>query len=410
MNATPVRVAHPGPVSSDSPRRPWLRFDRHELAGGLGDSGLLIPLAVALIALNGLSATAVFAGVGIAYIGTAVYFRVPVPVQPLKAFAAAAIALQLDAATLAAGALLMAAAMALLAATGLAGWLAERFPLVLVRGIQASVALLLTTAAIELAQRGNWEGLPPIEPAIGIAMTIAACGVLLACRRSWRLPGSLVVLAAGAAVGLLVAGPPADVALGPQRVTLSIPDQAAFVTALTALVIAQIPLTFGNAVVATVDAERTYFGARARRVRAGRLAGSIAIWNAAAGVTGGLPVCHGSGGVTAHYRLGARSAAATLSAGILFVALALTLGNSLPVLLQLLAPGALAGMLLFVAIQHALLAARLERVDDRVLAAGVGLVTLVTGNLAIGFGAGVAAYLVRHAWRSAADPRPAGIG
>ena len=160
-----------------------LHVDRHELAGGLGDSGLLIPLAVALITLNGLSATAVFAGVGLAYIGTALYFGVPVPVQPLKAFAAAAIALQLDAATLAAGALLMAAAMALLAATGLAGWLAERFPLVLVRGIQASVALLLTTAAVELAQRGNWEGLPPIDPAVGVAMAIVACLVLLACRR-----------------------------------------------------------------------------------------------------------------------------------------------------------------------------------------------------------------------------------
>ena len=409
MSATPAAVA-PAGLGPESTRTPWLRFDRHELGGGLGDSGLLIPLAVALIALNGLSATAVFAGVGFAYIGTALYFRVPVPVQPLKAFAAAAIALQLDAATLAAGALLMAAAMALLAATGLAGWLAARFPLVLVRGIQASVALLLTTAAIELAQRGNWGGLPAIDPVVGIAMAIGACALLLACRRSWRLPGSLVVLAAGAAVGLIVAGPPADIALGPQQVTLSIPDQSAFAIALTALVIAQIPLTFGNSVVATVDAERTYFGARARRVRAGRLAGSIAIWNAAAGLTGGLPVCHGSGGVTAHYKLGARTAAATLAAGTLFVALALALGQSLTVLLQLIAPGALAGMLLFVAIQHALLAARLERLDDRVLAAGVGLVTLLSGNLAIGFGAGVAAFLARRAWEAAVPRRTAEIG
>ena len=112
-----------------------------ELSGGLGDCGLFIPIAVALIALNGLNATAVFGVAGLAYAGTALYFRVPVPVQPLKAFAAAAIALHLDSATIAAGALLMAAAMAILAASGLADWLAARFPLVLVRGIQASVAL-----------------------------------------------------------------------------------------------------------------------------------------------------------------------------------------------------------------------------------------------------------------------------
>src|SRR3954462_4153618 len=125
------------------PLRPVLA----ELSGGLGDAGLFVPIAVAMITLNGLNATAVFAVAGLAYIGTALYFRVPVPVQPLKGFAAAAIALQLSAATLAAGALLMAAAMAVLAATGAAGWLAQRFPTVLVRGIQASVALLLAKAA-----------------------------------------------------------------------------------------------------------------------------------------------------------------------------------------------------------------------------------------------------------------------
>ena len=141
-----------------------MRFNVRELAGGLGDAGLFIPIAVAMITLNGLNATAVFTVAGLAYIGTALYFRVPVPVQPLKAFAAAAIALHLSAETLAAGALLMAAAMAVLAITRTAGWLAQRFPTALVRGIQASVALLLAKAAIELAQKGNWDGLPAIDP------------------------------------------------------------------------------------------------------------------------------------------------------------------------------------------------------------------------------------------------------
>jgi sulfate permease, SulP family len=376
-----------------------VRFDRHELAGGLGDAGLLIPLAVAMITLNGINATAAFVLVGAAYAGTALYFRVPVPVQPLKAFAAAAIALDLGPEVIAAGALLMAAAMALLAASGLAGWLAARFPLVLVRGIQAAVALLLAKAAIELAERGNWEGLPAIAPVASVAMAIAACLVLLAARRSQLFPGSLVVLGAGLIVGLAVGGIPAGINLGPEPVTLAVPDGAAFGTALTALVIAQLPLTFGNSIVATADAERSYFGAAASRVRPNRLAASIGTWNVAAGLAGGLPMCHGAGGVTAHYKLGARTAAATLSAGMIFAALGLALGDSLPALLQVLAPGALAGMLLFVAIQHALLAASLERASERLIAAGVGAVTVVAGNLAIGFGVGALALLLRGAWR-----------
>jgi SulP family sulfate permease len=384
-----------------------LRLDRHEIAGGLGDAGLFVPIAVALIAVNGLNATAVFAVGGLAYLCTALYFRVPVPVQPLKAFAAAAIALDLGPEVIAAGALLMSSAMALLAATGLAGWLAERFPLVLVRGIQASVALLLAKAAVELAERGNWEGLPQVSEGAGLAIAGGACAALFLLRER-RLPGVLLVLGAGVAGGFAVSGAPAAVELGPQPVGLALPDAAAFGTALTTLVLAQLPLTFGNSVVATADAERSYFGERAARARPNQLAGSIAGANLLAGLTQGLPLCHGAGGVTAHVKLGARTAAATASAGALYLTLALAFGASLPAVLQLLLPGALAGMLLYVAIQHALLAATLERADDRLLAAAVGVVTLVSGNLGIGFAAGVAALLGRRALRSGRGrPAPA---
>jgi SulP family sulfate permease len=370
-----------------------LRLDRHELAGGLGDAGLFIPVAVALVAVNGLNATAVFAVAGLAYLGTALYFRVPVPVQPLKAFAAAAIALKLEAPVIAAGALLMSGAMAVLAVTGGADWLAERFPLVLVRGIQASVALLLAKASLDLAGRGNWADLPSVPRPVGLATAAMACALLFALRGR-GVPGTLLVLGAGVAAGIVVAGGLPHVGYGPEPVGLSLPDGAAFGTALTTLVLAQLPLTFGNSVVATADAEREYFGERAERVRPGRLAATIAGANLVAGVTHGLPVCHGAGGVTAHVKQGARTAAATASVGALYLGLALLFGASLPALTKVLLPGALAGMLLYVAIQHGLLAARLERLADRAIAAGVGAVTLLSGNLAIGFGAGVAVLLV----------------
>jgi SulP family sulfate permease len=375
---------------------PWRKALR-ELSGGLGDVGMLIPLAVALVAVNGLNATAVFGGVGLLYMGTALYFRVPVPVQPLKAFAAAAIALGLDAATIAVGALMMTAVMGALAALGLADRIAARFPIVLVRGIQASVALLLAKAAIELAEKGNWPGWPPIDPSLSLAIAAAACAALLACGRSSWLPGSLIVLGGGIALGLLVGGLPQGLEVGPAAVSLAIPSGADLGTALTALLLAQLPLTFGNSVVATADVERAYFGERARRVTPNRLAASISGANLLAGLTGGLPSCHGAGGVTAHYKLGARTAWATLSVGALFLVLAIAVGASLPLLLTVLAPGALAGMLLFVAIQHALLAASLERADDRLIAAGVGVVTLLSGNLGVGFAAG-ALVLAARAW------------
>ncbi|HMI81010.1 MAG TPA: molybdate transporter family protein [Solirubrobacterales bacterium] len=381
-----------------------MRKALRELSGGLGDVGMLVPLAVAMVAVNGLNATAVFGGAGLLYMATALCFRVPVSVQPLKAFAAAAIALELDAATIAAGALMMSGAMGALAWLGLADRIAARFPLVLVRGIQASVALLLARAAVELAEKGNWPGLAPIDPNLSLAIAAVSCGVLFACRRSSWLPGSLIVLAAGVGVGVAAGGLPQGLEAGPAPLGLSVPSGADWGTALTALLLAQLPLTFGNSIVATADVERAYFGARARRVTPNRLAASIAGANLLAGLTAGLPSCHGAGGVTAHYKLGARALWATFAAGAIFLALAVAAGSSLPLLLTLLPPGALAGMLLFVAVQHALLAATLERLDDRLIAAGVGAVTLLSGNLGIGFLAGATVVGARAALRRVAPP------
>ena len=73
------------------------RFSLFELGGALGDLGVLLPLTVALITLNHMNATSVFLVVGLAYIVTGVFYRIPMPVQPLKAVAAIAIASGLSA-------------------------------------------------------------------------------------------------------------------------------------------------------------------------------------------------------------------------------------------------------------------------------------------------------------------------
>ena len=68
------------------------RFDRMEFAGSLGDLGTLLPLAIGMIVLCDLRATNVIMMAGLFYIATALIFRLPIPVQPLKLVAAVAIA------------------------------------------------------------------------------------------------------------------------------------------------------------------------------------------------------------------------------------------------------------------------------------------------------------------------------
>ncbi|MGH3062936.1 MAG: molybdate transporter family protein [Gaiellaceae bacterium] len=60
-----------------------MKFDRRELAGAVADVGVLVPIAVALIVSNGLSATAVLLPAGLLYIAAAFTYGLPFPVQPL---------------------------------------------------------------------------------------------------------------------------------------------------------------------------------------------------------------------------------------------------------------------------------------------------------------------------------------
>src|SRR6266513_6324271 len=95
-----------------------MRFGGRELAGAVGDLGVLVPIAVALIVKNGLSPTAVLLPAALLYIAAATIYRLPVPVQPLKAFGAIAIAKGLGPNEIAAGALLMGAIFLVLGRVG----------------------------------------------------------------------------------------------------------------------------------------------------------------------------------------------------------------------------------------------------------------------------------------------------
>ena len=115
--------------------------------------------------------------------------------------------------------------------------------------------------------------------------------------------------------------------LGPSELRLHTPSASDFATAAVVLVVPQLPLTFANSCIATADAARGYFGAAASRVTAGRLAVSLGLGNVLAGLLGGMPVCHGAGGLTAHRSFGARTGRAPIFLGTILVVLALVAGQ-----------------------------------------------------------------------------------
>lgn len=374
------------------------RFDLAELSGSLADLGVMLPLVLALITLNGVNASSTFVVVAFAYFLNAFAYRLPVPVQPLKALAAAALALGLTPGVITASAWWMAAIFLLLGISGAVAWVGKLFPAPVVRGIQIGLGLLLLRSAWTLVTvpAAGWEG----SLTIGnwsltwlLAATLFAAAVLmmgLLFRPSWA---GLLVILGGLLLGLIRSGFP-DFQVAFSLPSFVIPSLNDFGPAFVLLVIPQVPLSLANSVFATSDAARQYFGPAGHWVSPRRLLLTMGTANAAAAALGGVPVCHGSGGLTAHYRLGARTGGALLIVGTLFMALGFLGGAGLLSLLQLVPFPALGVLLAYVGIQHMFLAKDLSGLRDWMVALLVAVLAWFTQNLAFGFAGGLFLYAV----------------
>jgi sulfate permease, SulP family len=354
---------------------------RRELSGAVADVGVLVPIAVALIVKNGLSPTAVLLPAGLLYVVVALVYRLPVAVQPLKAVGAIAIAQGLGADEIAAAALVMGVTFVVLGATGLVDRLGRAFPRALIRGVQLTVGLLFLKVAWGLVAHPpssfDEHALAP-EWAVPLGAGVVALALVLR-----RRPVALSLVGIGVAVMVVEAG--GAVALGPSAIELPSLSAATFTAAFTALVLPQLPLTFANSCLAPADAARTYFGERARAITPGRLATTLGSANLFSGVISGMPVCHGAGGLTAHYVFGARGALAPLAMGSALIGVALAVGSGLAVLLTAFPLPILAGLLATAGLLHIRLLRDLRGAREWAIAVAVG---------AIGFGLNLAVGLV----------------
>jgi sulfate permease, SulP family len=185
----------------------------------------------------------------------------------------------------------------------------------------------------------------------------------------------------GTAVTWVTATPSLGV-VAPTLPSFVSPDPSVFATAFVLLVIPQLPLTFGNAVVGVSDLAREQFRERARRASPERVALSAGVANVGSALIGGMPMCHGSSGFTAHVRLGARSPAMNLALGSVMVTLGFVFPSQVLALFSVLPVWALAGFLIYAGLRHGLLVTDL-RGRALVVALVAGGLGLATANLAV---------------------------
>jgi SulP family sulfate permease len=145
----------------------------------------------------------------------------------------------------------------------------------------------------------------------------------------------------------------------------------------------------GNAVIANADLSKQYFGEDSKKVTYRALCISMGLANFLSFLVGGMPLCHGAGGLAAHYRFGARTAGSNLMIGLVFFGLAVFLGiHALPIVY--LVPMSVLGVLLvFAGSQLALTIIDMKERKDLFVALVMLGITLAS-NLAVGFVVGIA--------------------
>ena len=377
-------------------------FSLSEFSGALADLGVMLPLVLALISLNGMDATAAFFGIGLAYIVTALVYRLPIPVQPLKSVSALALALGLAPAVIITGAVWNAVAFLGMGLLGIDKWVHKFFPKPVVRGIQLGLAYLLFKSAWGLVSKipQGWESALPVAQ-INIPWNlILALGALIALilfivfKKEYA---SLGVFGFGILIATFHLGlPDMTLRVSLPRLLPLIPSWEQLWTGFILLALPQIPLSLGNSIYATADAARQYFDQKAAHVTERRLMLTMGFNDLAAALIGGIPVCHGCGGLTAHYRLGARSGGAPLMLGVIFLFLSIFGGQTVMNIFRLIPFPVLGVLLAYVGWQHFLLVRDLEHTAQNWITALLVLaLTIWTGNLAIGF---VSSAVFYHAW------------
>lgn len=387
------------------------RFNRFELAGSLGDLGVLLPMAVGMIMVNGLDPQGVFLAVGLFYVVSGWYFGVTTPVQPMKVVGSYALATGVAAPTLLGAGLCIGLLLLAIGLSGTMSFVARHVPKPALRGIQLSTGAMLMAQGVRLVVGSSrlqehyglaepfldarLAGAFPLHWLLGLGTLLLTLFLL----NSKRLPAGLAVIGFGVVCGLLMGGPVDGAAMGPALPSLmpvGFPSWSNLADALVVMALPQLPLTLGNAVMANADLAKEYFGPEAKRTSPKALCVSMGLANLGSFVLGGMPMCHGAGGLAAHYRFGARTAGSNLMIGALFVLLALGLGDGVLQVARLMPLSVLGVLLFFAGLQLAQTILDVRERSDLLVCLTVFGVTMGS-NLALGFVVGACMHaLFKH--------------
>ncbi len=313
-----------------------------EWAGAFGDLGTLIPFVVAYIAVVKMEPFGVLFSFGASMLVSGLYYKTPFPVQPMKAIGAAAATQAAQTATITPGTIYAASLVTglvwlLLGLSGAAHRVGRWVPRCIVVGIVLGLGLGFMLEGITMMSSG-W-----------LIATIGMIGTLLLLNNK-AVPAMFLLLVFGVVCGI-VQNPDLLNSLAGLKVQFHFPRIAIFgitwkdiAIGAALLAVPQLPLTLGNAVIAIKEENNRLFPDHP--VTENEVATSTGLMNLLSAACGGVPTCHGAGGMAGHVAFGARTGGAPIILGVILLLVALFLSGSIGIILALF-PRAVLGVILF---------------------------------------------------------------
>ena len=351
-------------------------FSMRELAGAMGDFGTLLPLAVGYISVCGLNPAGLLVAIGMANVLTGLAYRLPMPIEPMKVIAVIAIAQQWQPSMIYSAGFAMGIIWLLFSIAGIMDRITALTPISVVQGIQIALGVLLAVEALNLIAP-SWL--------LGAVCVI----IVLVLKDNPYAPAAVVLVALGIGIMYLRGQLGSLDFTGPALPALTLFNPGAILQSMVGAGFAQIPLTAANAVIATVALIKSYWPER--DIRPAQLTLSTGLMNLGSSFIGGMPMCHGAGGLAGQYYFGARTGGANLIEGFLEIGLGILFAGSIATIFARFPLPVIGAMMLLVGIQL-MGVARKVRFDLDLMPLVTTVAVSLWSNTGFGFIAGILAH------------------
>jgi hypothetical protein len=302
-------------------------FNRRELSGAFGDIGTDLPLIIAMILAASLYIPGALIMFGLMQVMTGWIYRMPMPAQPLKAMATLVIAQQIGGNILLGAGLAIGIVMLILSVTGLLDKIAFWIPKVVVRGLQLGLGISLCSLAFK-----NYIS---SESIYGYGLALVSFIIILIFIDNKKYRASLLVIGLGIIYALIFKIEFTNIpeSFGVNLPAFGVPSVEDITKGFLLLALPQIPLSLGNSIIATRQVSKDLFPDKPE-LTIKKIGITYSIMNLVNPFFGGIPTCHGSGGMVGHYTFGGRTGGSVIIYGVMYIALGLFLANGFHNLIQ----------------------------------------------------------------------------